>query len=495
MGLRHLLKPRREVLMTAILPGSGRRVVRGDWVRLDRVWAVSLVSLGAVAVTSACGIVTSLDDPDPLPLPGCEVIEELVADFGGIGGEQITVLSALGGAEARDHADSYALFESCTATSVRMETSSSFAADIVERAGTDEAPDIAYFPQPSVLADLARDARAPLPLPEQALAQVQEWFPESWSRYGEVDDVQYGVPVDASAKSVVWYAPGRFEQADYAVPQTWQDMMALTRRAASEHPSSKPWCAGSADGEASGWILTDWLEDALLRVAGRSFYDRWVAHDVPFDHPKVVRSLDLVGEILKDPAFVNGGFGGVRSIVETNVGVAGTPVIDGRCWMLRGGTSYEANLARAAKVADDGDIFGFYLPVLTEDGDRPVLAGGNFAARFSASDAAAAFLTYLASPEWANERAAVSGVGWLSVNTGLDVSQLLSPVDQVAAEVLQDEETVVSFDGSDLMPPEVGTRSFPQQMTDWVSKDTPSRAVLRAIEDSWPQTREGEPNS
>jgi alpha-glucoside transport system substrate-binding protein len=62
----------------------------------------------------------------------------------------------------------------------------------------------------------------------------------------------------------------------------------------------KPWCIGIESGEATGWVATDWLEDAILRDQGAEYYDQWVNHEVPFDDPGVVESLDRVGEIFKN---------------------------------------------------------------------------------------------------------------------------------------------------------------------------------------------------
>ena len=52
-----------------------------------------------------------------------------------------------------------------------------------------------------------------------------------------------------------------------------------------------PWCLGIFAFDATGWPATDWLETVLLLDEGPDFYDRWVGHDVPFDHPAAVAAL------------------------------------------------------------------------------------------------------------------------------------------------------------------------------------------------------------
>ena len=52
---------------------------------------------------------------------------------------------------------------------------------------------------------------------------------------------------------------------------------------------------------------------------------------------------------------------------------------------------------------------------------------------------------------------------------------------------LVNEATSFRFDGSDLMPGEVGAGSFWKGMTDWVSGAADLDTVLGEIDASWPQ--------
>ena len=80
--------------------------------------------------------------------------------------------------------------------------------------------------------------------------------------------------------------------------------------------------------------------------------------------------------------------------------------------------------------------------------------------------------------------AATAKSGWVTANRAMDASQLTNPIDQLSTHLLQDEGMVFRYDGSDLMPPQVGTVSFWRFMTEWIlgksTKDT-----LDAIEASW----------
>ncbi|OLT30515.1 hypothetical protein BJF82_15650 [Kytococcus sp. CUA-901] len=139
----------------------------------------------------------------------------------------------------------------------------------------------------------------------------------------------------------MWYSPAAFEENGYQIPETWDDLMALSEQIASDHPDAKPWCAGIESGNATGWPATDWLEDMMLRTAGPEAYDQWVEHEIPFNDDQVVEALDQAGQVLKDEQMVNGGLGGVESIATVPFGEAGLPILDGSCFLHRQASFYQ----------------------------------------------------------------------------------------------------------------------------------------------------------
>ena len=175
---------------------------------------------------------------------------------------------------------------------------------------------------------------------------------------------------------------------------------------------------------------------------------------------RIATALDDVGGILKNDKYVNGGIGDVKSIATTAFQDAGLPILDGKCAMHRQAGFYAANWPEGTKVAPDGDVFAFYLPTMSEDFGKPVLGGGEFVTAFSDKPEVQAFQTYLSTDVWANEKAKNTPAGgWVSANKGLDVQNLVSPIDQLSAQILQDPDAVFRFDGSDQMPGEVGANS------------------------------------
>ena len=86
-----------------------------------------------------------------------------------------------------------------------------------------------------------------------------------------VDGSVYGIPYQAAFKSIIWYPNAAFEEAGYEIPETWDDLVALTDEIRATGVT--PWCVSMEHGDATGWVATDWIEDILLRTAPPETYD------------------------------------------------------------------------------------------------------------------------------------------------------------------------------------------------------------------------------
>jgi len=74
----------------------------------------------------------------------------------------------------------------------------------------------------------------------------------------------------------------------------------------------------------------------------------------------------------------------------------------------------------------------------------------------------------------------------ISANQGLDASLAGSELGRASIEILQGEDTVFRFDGSDLMPAAVGAGSFWTGMNDWVVGSQSTDELLSFIDSTWP---------
>jgi alpha-glucoside transport system substrate-binding protein len=403
--------------------------------------------------------------------------------YGDLKGKTVTVYTGIVTPEDTPQIDSYKPFEKCTGATIKYEGDKAFETQILVRARAGKAPDIAFVPQPGLLKQLVGTGKV-VEAPAEVSANADKFWGKDWKDYGTVDGKFYAAPLGANVKSLVWYSPSEFKEKNYTVPTTLAELTALTDKIAAG--GTKPWCAGIASGEATGWVLTDWMEEMMLRLSGPEEYDKWVKHEIAFNSAEPTAALDAVGAILKNDKYVNGGLGPVKSIASTTFQEAGLPILESTCSLHRQANFYAANWPEGTKVAEDGDVFAFYLPG-KDAANKPVLGAGEFATAFSDRPEVKAFQTYLSTDLWANNKvAATPNGGWVSANKGLDATKLTSPIDKLAAGILQDPKAQFRFDGSDQMPAAVGSDAFWKQITAWVTGQS-TKDTVDKIEKAWPK--------
>jgi len=406
--------------------------------------------------------------------------------YGDLSGKTITIYAGIVAPEDTPYVTSFEPFEECTGATVDYQADKQFEQQILVRAQAGNTPDLAIVPQPGLLAQLVATGTV-VAAPDGVAANVDEFFGDAWKALGSVDGTFYAAPSGASVKSLVWYSPTQFEENGYEVPETLDDLLALSEQIAADG-NNKPWCAGIASGEATGWPLTDWVEDFVLRVGGPDVYDQWVAHEIPFDSEVPTQALDAVGEYLRNPDFVNGGFGDVSTIATTAFQDGGLPILQGQCSLHRQASFYAANFPEGTAVAEDGDVFAFYLPA-QDTSTKPVLGAGEFVTAFSDRPEVQALQEFWATDTWANLKAKASsdetGGGWITANTGLDTANLVNPIDLLSAEILLDPASEFRFDGSDQMPAAVGSGAFWRESTAWITGQS-TADTLAKIEAAWP---------
>jgi alpha-glucoside transport system substrate-binding protein len=409
------------------------------------------------------------------------------AQYGDLTGKQISVYTGIVTPEDAPYMESYKPFEQCTGAKVNYVGDKAFETQILVRAKAGNPPDIAIVPQPGLLQQLVATGAAKA-APAAVAANVDKFWGADWKAYGSVNGKFYAAPSGASVKSLVWYSPKEFAAKGYKVPTTLDEMMALTKQIAAT--GQKPWCAGIASGEATGWPITDWMEEMMLRLYGPTEYDKWVTHQIPFNSAEPTAALDAVGAYLKNPAFVNGGLGDVKSIAATTFQDGGLPILDGTCSLHQMASFYASNFPKGTDVSQNGAVYAFYEPGVKAS-DHPVEGGGEFNLAFSDRPEVQAFQTFLSTDTWANLKAKASstatGGGWISANKGLDVNNLVNPIDKLSAGILQDPKTVFRFDGSDMMPAAVGSDAFWKQATAWITGQS-TKDTVDKIEAAWPKS-------
>jgi alpha-glucoside transport system substrate-binding protein len=436
--------------------------------------AITLAGVAALALAaSACGSdsdtgSSNADKPECAPYAAYKVSKT----------KHVSIYATIRDTEADKLESSWKQFSDCTNIKIDYEGSGEFETQIKVRSDGGQPPDIAVFPQPGLLASFAKTNKLK-ELPAPVKANLDKNWSKDWAKYATVDGKIYGVPMGANVKSLVWYSPGLFKEKGYTVPTTWDQMISLSDKIAGS--GIQAWCAGIESGDATGWPATDWIEDIVLRDQGPDVYDQWVNHTIPFNDPKIFSAAERAASILKNPKYV----GNPKTIVTTSFQEGGLPVKDKKCGMHRQANFYSNQWPKGTNVGPDGDVFAFYFPPVDPSKGKPVLVGGEFVSAFSDRDEVVKVQTYLASGEWATSKAKLGD--WISANKSLDVSAVTGTIDKLSVQILQDPATVARFDGSDLMPAQVGSKSFWTGMTDWINGTKDTKATLDYIESTWPK--------
>jgi alpha-glucoside transport system substrate-binding protein len=389
----------------------------------------------------------------------------------GSGGETtVRISGGITGAEADLLNQSFEQFTADTGIKVVYTGDKSFEGNIVTKVTGGDAPDIAIVPQPGLLKTLIGTGDVQK-ASDTVSSNVDQYWGEDWKSYGSEDGTFYAAPMLANLKGYVWYSPAKFKEWGVEVPKTLDELMTLTATI-QQKTGAAPWCAGFASGDASGWPGTDWIEDMVLRQSGPEVYDQWVANEVKFTDAPIKEAFDATGKILLNPAYVNAGFGDVKSINSVAFADVAAKVADGSCPMTHQASFLSSNFltvtnaaGQTPTVAPDGDVYAFLLPGVKE-GELAVEGGGEFVTAFSDDANVQKVVEFMSTPEFADARVKLGGV--ISANKGADPSLASSEFLSEAMKTLQDPSTTLRFDASDLMPATVGSGSFWKGMVSWI---------------------------
>lgn len=370
---------------------------------------------------------------------------------------------------------SWAPFEKCTGIKLKWEGSKGFEADVKTRLAGGNAPGVIDFPQPGLLATQAKAGKLAA-LPADIKADLDKNFLGGWTDYGTVDGKLYGAAFQSNFKSFVWYNPKAFAAKGYKIPTSLTELTALSDKIVAD--GGTPWCVGIESGSATGWVITDWTEDMMLRTTTPANYDAWVNHKIPFNSPIVKTALDAAGAIIKNEKYV----GNVKAIATTRFQDGGLPIESGKCYMHRQANFYKSFWAKDTVFGDSGTISAFYLPMAKASDPKAMLGGGDILAASNKKRETIDTIRFLTSVTFAN--AAAKNAGKFSPRKDYDTSLLPDKFDQVFANIGKSAD-VFRFDGSDLMPGAVGAGSFWKEGTNWITGQS-TDDTLNAIEKSWP---------
>ena len=447
----------------------------------------------AAATTEAMAEETTTTTEAPVPEGPYEHLAR--AEAGEYSGTEVQILAQWIEAEGDSFANTLADFANRTGIEIQYDGITDYETVLTVRVEGGDAPDIAQIAQPGLMNTFAEAGELVSLSDFINEDQLKTDYSEAWTNQATYNGDTYGVYFKGDTKSLVWYPVKAFEEAGYEVPQTWDELIALSDQIVAD--GGKPWCVSIEHGDASGWVATDWIEDVLLRTAPVETYEQWINHDIPFNDPEVLEAAAIVKDIWFDSDYVLGGNTGINA---TWVGDTPKPMFDEggpSCWMHRQASwisgFFPADPTRG--VDDEGneilyqageDAKFFYLPPIEEEFGRPVLGGGDMFVMFDDRPEVRAVIEYLATADAA--KAWIAEGTFISPNSSVPTDWYTTYAGQEIATILG-SATTLQFDASDLMPQEVGGGSFWSGMVEWVAANGDgTEATFQEIDDSWPES-------
>lgn len=373
-------------------------------------------------------------------------------------------------------------FAQANGFTVKFTKAASWDTEIRARVAGGTAPDVGLFPQPGVMCDLAKQNKV-LPYDDATVATDKQTLVPGFVESGTCSGKVYGLPSAVSVKSLLWTDAASFKEVGGTAPQTLDDMMTLTDKIRGE--GKVPWCIAAESGQATGWPITDWIEDLVLRIAGPENYDKWVTGELKNNTPEIKPAWEYFQKI----AFTEGNvLGGTKAIVSTNFQTGGNSLFQKPpgCYLFKQATFIAAKGGFPdSVVADLDNTVGVSAFPPKTVGDNPVEVGGDLAAAFNNDANTLKLRNFIASKENGVEAAKA---GYFSPHKTADVSLLPNKtLQKIAKDVLYSASTA-RFDGSDLMPAKVGAGTFWTEPVKWLNGQQDLDTTLNNIDASWPKS-------
>jgi alpha-glucoside transport system substrate-binding protein len=345
-------------------------------------------------------------------------------------------------------------FTARTGIPVRYEESRSLEALVRTRLAGGNSPDVILETMPGAIAEFARAGNlVPLedPVGNEIFkpGELEAIYPVGLLELTKVDGIQYGFPFKADSKSLFFYDPRKFQEIGVEPPKTWEELKAVAD--ASVAAGIAPFAVG---GGADSWVLTDWFENILIRVASPQVYnDLHINHGVAWTDPSVVKALTLMGELFGTPGYLAGGPDGV---LGTSFGESVAQVFGENPTALmiyEGGFVGPTAMNEINPALVEGESIDLFLfPQIEPEYDDPIVGGADFAILFQDTPEGRAFMQYLASKEAAEIMASTDKI---APHKEVDPSVYPTSLTRQQHEQVINAVTFV-FDGSDMAPSAFG---------------------------------------
>jgi alpha-glucoside transport system substrate-binding protein len=400
----------------------------------------------------------------------------------GGGDDTVEVMYGFTGDQAKNFENAVNPWAQKQGIKVKLSATPDFDKLIRSRVAGNNVPDIAIFPQPGITLDIAKTGKLIDLNTVLDKAQYNKDKMYLFDAATDPDGKVFAVPMSTSVKSLVWYPKKAFEAKGYTIPRSEAELLALTDKIKAD--GTAPWCVGIEAQAATGWPATDWVEDYVLRFGGADKYKQWTTHQIPFTDPVVEQALNEIGKIW----FTEGNvLGGRKAIASTNFATAGNPMFTNppKCFLHRQASflAQKGNFPEKIVNNIDQEAGVFPLPPIQAGSGQPIMGAGDLAGLFNKNDNTVKVLQFITSKEFGNELAPKGG--FISPWKDFDQSKYPNETMRTIAKAAYAAADPV-FDGSDIMPGEVGSGSFWRGMVAWTTGQKDTKTVLSDIDKSWP---------
>jgi len=386
--------------------------------------ALSIIALGVLAACtegpgpSEGGIAPPLPEPTVVEttVPQQEESRDPVVVFGpeGVGADTGAVAQAL------------ARFTESSGIAIDYVVVADGNRELARQIAQDEPGDVFLIDSADLLIDNAIE-RSIRPLPQVVHTEVGREWAAAWLEPARFGELLFGVPVDASVESLIWFQPARFAAAGYEPPETWTGLVELANQMIADELT--PFCGFRSEGEQTQAFI-DWTFDLLLRSNELGVYDSVLSPngDRSFDDPAVFDVWLAVRDLWVTPGV---GFEVVPLPDDgSEPADPGSALISGECLMARSDPEIIDDLPEETTFADGSptavDVVVFPGP----RGDQPMIANVTYAVSRSDNADVWAVMQYLGSSQFARHRRAAQAdeidrvPAFLSVAVDQDLFQL-----------------------------------------------------------------------
>src|SRR5262245_61604669 len=390
-------------------------------------------------------------------------------------GKKVSIQTQWIGNEAEGFAAAIKDFQAATGITIQVDSiGSSHETVLKTRVEGGQPPDVSQIAQPTAVLAYAAEGK----LKDVAPFMGEKLKAEFASTVGLTSqgDKIWSIPTKADVKSMIWYPVKAFAAKGYQIPKTWDELVTLADKIVAD--GSHPFCVSAGGpGTATGWELTDWVEEVLLKTEDPQVTQDWISHKITFQDPKIKAAFDRVASLLFKDKYVDGGG---QAIVNTSLTAVMDPMFNQDtaapgCWMQKKALWYGPDFFPDKKatgqpskyvIGDDGDIGIFPFPTISDQFKGAEGSADSFMV-FNDRPEVRAFAEFLATPEglegW------IKAQGLLSPNIKVPAEWYAGNYKLKVANDIASAATAIGFDASDLMPVSVGQGSFWKEISNWAN--------------------------